>query len=193
MKYIYVYVENNKIDDVIKYGMKLSEFADKVLSISKTNKSGITAYLSPKDSLLYDDNNYSCIKVLTNNINCLVYNNICINSNLLKHFICDLEKYEIGSYEDPICFITSTILPENIQIYNKIQDVPLIIEDSKQYYYEKAINSMIENDKLSKYELYQMLLIFGEQKKIYKTVKENNVKIYVDKTSGKKYTKKSSF
>ena len=52
---------------------------------------------------------------------------------------------------------------------------------------------MIESDKFSKYELYQMLLILGEQKKLYKTVKEDNIKIYVDKTTGKKYTKKSSF
>lgn len=84
MKYIYIYVKNSKIDDVIKYGMKLSEFSNKTISISDSKKSGITAYLSPKDSPLYNDINYSCIKVLTDNINCQVYNNICINSNFLN-------------------------------------------------------------------------------------------------------------
>lgn len=193
MKYLYVYVENNNIEKVVKYGMKLSEFANKILNISDLQKSGIIAYLSPKDTSFYFNDNYSCVKVLVNNLNCLIYNQTCENTDILDNFICDVHDYEIGTFEDPIAFIQSTILPENIQLYNKLQDVPLIIEDSKQFYYEKAINEMLENNNFSKYELYQLLLILGEQKKIFKTELSNNIKVYTDRISGKKYTKKSSF
>lgn len=193
MKYLYIFIDNNKLDDVIKYGMKLSEFSNKLLTISKTQKYGITAFLSPKDSELYYDNNYSCIKVLTDKLKCLIYNKTCDNSYLLKDFICNINEYQLGLYEEPVAFITSTILPEDIQLYNKLQDVPLVIENSKQYFYEKSINDMLENDKFSKYELYQMLLILGEQKKIFKTTNDNCIKIYEDKISGKKYTKRSNF
>lgn len=193
MKYLYIFVQNKHLENVIKYGMKLSEFSNKLLTLSDVQKCGITAFLSPKDSELYYETDFSCVKVLTNNINGLIYNKTCDNSHLLNDFICDISKYEVGHFEEPVAFITSTILPENIQVYNKLQDVPLLIENSKQFYYEKAIHDMLENDKFSKYELYQMLLILGEQKKIYQTTIDKNIKIYEDKISGKKYTKRSSF
>lgn len=192
MKYLYVYVENNNIEKVVKYGMKLSEFANKILNISNLQKSGITAYLSPKDASFYFNDNYSCVKVSVDNLNCIIYNQICENTDILNDFMCDVSDYKIGTFEDPVAFIQSTILPENIQIYNKLQDVPLIIENSKQFYYEKSINEMLENDNFSKYELYQLLLILGEQKRVFKTKSSSNIKIYTDKISGKKYTKKSS-
>ncbi len=193
MKYLYIYVKNIDIENVIKYGIKLSEFANKVINLQNTHKYGITAYLAPKDSPHYFDNEYSCIKILLNNLNCLIYNQICENTIFFEDYICDISQYEIGTFEDPIAFIQSTILPENIQIYNKIQDIPLLIQDSKQYYYEKSISEMLDNSNFSKYELYQLLLILGEQKKILESEINNNVKIYIDKISGKKYTKKSSF
>ena len=44
----------------------------------------------------------------------------------------------------------------------------------------------------SKYELYQMLLILGDQKRVLNTEKYQNVKVYTDQVSGKKYTKRSN-
>ena len=41
---LYIYIKNEYVENVIKYGMKLSEFADKFLKISGTEKAGITAY-----------------------------------------------------------------------------------------------------------------------------------------------------
>lgn len=193
MRYLYVFLENKYIEDVLKYGMKLSEFSNKILTIEQTQKSGIIAYLSPKDSNLYEDEHYSCVKILRNNLNGYIYNNICSKHDLLNQFICEFDDYELGSYEEPIAFITSTILPENIQLYDKIRDVPLLIENSKEFYYEKSIHTMLDNQYFSNYELYQILLILGEQKKIFQTSNHDNIKIYHDTKSSKNYTKKSSF
>lgn len=193
MNNLYVYIKNDNIENVIKYGMKLSDYADKFLFISGNEKAGITAYLSPKDSELYYDENYTCIKILVSNINTYIYNKYFENHDLPNYFISKYEEYIYGTYEEPIAFIYSTILPENISIYNKIKDTPLIIQNSKEYFYEKSINEMLENDKFSKYELYQILLILGEQKKIFSTSQIDNIKIYKDKINGKLYTKKSSF
>lgn len=193
MRYLYVFLENKYIEDVLKYGMKLSEFSNKILTIEQTQKSGIIAYLSPKDSNLYEDEHYSCVKILRNNLNGYIYNNICSKHDLLNQFICEFDDYELGSYEEPIAFITSTILPENIQLYDKIRDVPLLIENSKEFYYEKSIHTMLDNQYFSNYELYQILLILGEQKKIFQTSNHDNIKVYHDTKSSKNYTKKSSF
>ena len=54
------------------------------------------------------------------------------------------------------------------------------------------INEILETDMFSKYELYQTLLILGDQKKVLNVEKHQNIKIYTDPISNKKYTKKSN-
>lgn len=194
MKNLYIYIEKTKLDDVIKYGIKLSEFSNKVLNISENQtKTGIIAYLTPKDSELYYDSDYTCIRVSTRDINYFIYNKICENTDFTSEFICTPDEYNLGDYEEPIALIYSTILPENISTYNKLMDIPIIIENSKEYYYEKAVNDMLEYEKFTKYELYQMLLILGNQKKIFDIkYNENGIRIYKDIKDNKFYTKKGS-
>lgn len=194
MENLYIYVQREKIDYISKYGMKLSEYANKVLSIKDLQKRGILAFLSPKDSPLYIDDDYVCLRITTKDLNIIIYNSICENTSFFNQFICNNEDYNLCDYEDPIALICSSILPENIFAYNKIIDLPLMVENSKEYYYDQSINYMIENNKFTKFEIYQMLLILGEQKKFFDTeVTGEKLKLYIDKISGKKYTKKSSF
>ena len=53
---------------------------------------------------------------------------------------------------------------------------------------------MLDNDLFTRFEVYQLVLILGQKKKLFK-VKEvdEKLKLYIDKKSGKKYTKKSNF
>ncbi len=195
MKYIYLYIKNELVEECLKYGMKLSEFSNKVLTTSdNSTKSGIVAFLSPYDSELYYDDSYTCLKIATANINCYIFNETCIyDKKISDDFFVPIEDYHIGSFEEPCALITSTILPENLFLYNKILDTPILIENSKEYYYKKSINDMLENDIFSNYEIYQLLLLLGNKKNSFNKIDVNDrLKIYVDKISGKKYTKKSS-
>lgn len=192
MQDLYIYVEKNKIDDCLKYGIKLSEFENRVLKLSNVSKRGIQAFLSPKDCELYLSDDYGCIRVVSKNLTAIVFNKICENTSLIDNFICDIENYKIGNYELPEAIICSSILPENLQLYNKILDKPLLVQNSREFYYEKCINEIMETDMFSKYELYQTLLILGDQKKVFNVSKENNVKMYTDSISGKQYTKRSN-
>lgn len=193
LKYLYLYIENEKVNDVIKYGMKLSEHANKILKINNEKK-GIISYLTPKDSNLYNDTNFTCLKINTDNLHIYIYNKIFEDTDYLKKYFIENDKYEIGSFEEPIALICSTILPENITLYNKLLDSPNIIENSKDYYYEKAIYEMLNNEYFTNYELYQTLLILGQQKKIFdiKNITDK-IKIYKSKNDNKKYTKKTNF
>ncbi|CCY71857.1 putative uncharacterized protein [Clostridium sp. CAG:921] len=193
MKNLYMYIKNENIEDILKYGIKLSEYSNKVLDYSGTKKSGIISYLAPKDSILYSDNKYSCVRINGDNVNAIIYNEICENLSNFNEFICDFNSYKLGDYEEPLALITSTILPENIYLYNKDMDVPLIIENSKNFFYENSINELLNTNKFSNYELYQILLILGEQKKMLTSNSEGNIKTYKDKINGKLYTKKSNF
>lgn len=194
MKTLYLFVQSKQVETYIKYGIKLSQTANKIIKYEKTEKRGIIAYLSPMDSNKYYDNDYTCLKINTSKLNILIYNNTALNLTNDKYFICDLNDYSFGKYEEPRALICSTILPENISIYNKIIDTPLLISNSKEFYYKHAILDMLDNDLFTNFEVYQLLLILGQKKELFK-VKEINskFKLYIDKKSNRKYTKKSNF
>lgn len=194
MKTLYLYVPSDKVENYTKYGIKLSELANKIITFEKSQKKGIIAYLSPKDTDFYYNPDFTCLKINTNNLNIFIYDNIALNLTNDKYFINKIDNYTLGTFEEPYALICSTILPENISIYNKLIDIPLIIENSKDFYYKKAIFNMLDNDFFTNFEVYQLLLILGQKKQLFK-VKEvdNQLKIYVDKKSNKKYTKKSNF
>lgn len=193
MQDLYIYINKNDVDTCLKYGIKLSEYSNKILKLQNMEKRGILAFLSPKDSDLYIDENYECIRVNIKDLNTIVYNKLCENTPLIDEFYCDISEYSIGDYELPEAIICSSILQENLSIYNKILDKPLLVQNSREFYYEKSINDILDSDKFSKYELYQMLLILGDQKKVFKIEKKDDLKLYKDPINGKTYTKRSNF
>lgn len=194
MNNLYVFVEKEKCDNCTKYGMKLSEYSNKVITSETLEKKGIMAYLSPKDSEFYLNSDYACLRINSSNLSVYIYNKMFENTEFIDNFIVKQPDYTVGLYEEPIALITSTILPENISLYNKTLDVPLIVEDSKEFYYKKSILELMENENFSNYEIYQVLLLIGEQKGFLNTTKcSNNLKVYIDKTSNKKYTRKGNF
>lgn len=192
MQDLYIYINKNDVDTCLKYGIKLSEYSNKILKLQNMEKRGILAFLSPKDSDLYIDENYECIRVNIKDLNTIIYNKLCENTPLIDEFYCDISEYSIGDYELPEAIICSSILQENLSIYNKILDKPLLVQNSREFYYEKSINDILDSDKFSKYELYQMLLILGDQKKVFKVEKKENLKLYKDPINGKIYTKRSN-
>lgn len=192
MQDLYIYLDKNVASDCLKYGIKLSEFGNKVLTLNDGVKSGILAFLAPKDSPLYGNDSYECIRLNPTGLSAIVYNKVCENTDLIENYTKSLEEYKLGDYESPEAIIMSSILSDNLSHYNKILDKPLLVQNSREYYYEKCINEIMETDMFSKYELYQTLLILGDQKKVLNTEKYQNIKVYTDQVSGKKYTKRSN-
>lgn len=193
MSYLYFYIENEKKNDAVKYGMKLSEHANKIIHLSN-NKKGLICYLTPGDSPFFGDKNFTCLKINAKNLNVFVYNKIFEDTDKLEDYFVKFEDYILGSFEEPVALICSTILPENILIYNEIIDTPTIIENSKEFYYERAIQEMLSTEAFTSYELYQMLLILGKQKNIFEVSDvTEKIKIYKSNLNEKTYTKKSNF
>ncbi len=191
MKNVYIYIPKDKKSECLKYGIKLSEYTDKILVISKTSKKGIHAYLSPKDSEKYDNKHYVCIRIFTEGLTVFVYDKTFENTKYIKEKICKLEEYTLGDYEEPLLIICSSILPENIFLYNKEIDYPLIIENSKEYYYLKQINNIIDNNIISNEEIFNLLLSHAEKKKKLKCIlDESKFKILEDHKKVKYFNKK---
>ena len=167
MHYVYLYVEKNVATDCIKFGMKLSEYADRIVMLNNIEKSGMTAFLSPKDSIHYSDTNYYCLKI---NIeqdleNVFICNKLEKNNSFDKSNSISILNYKIGSFENPRCIITTSILPENINLYNKIMDSPLIIENSQMLFYQKNILNIIDEFDNSQLQKLYYILISDKFKK----------------------------
>ena len=96
MQDLYIYVDKTKTEDCLKYGIKLSEYENKVLYFPENEKRGINAYLSPKDSDKYTNDSYECLRVIPNNLNVIVYNKLFENSKLIETYTCNIEDYTIG-------------------------------------------------------------------------------------------------
>lgn len=169
MHYVYLYVEKNVANDCIKYGMKLSEYADRIITLNEVEKTGITAFLSPQDSTKYDSFDYVCLKtnIEDDMENVFVCNNLDTTNNFANTNFHQFKSYIVGSFENPSCIITTSLLPENIFLYNKIIDTPLIVQNSRRFYYQKNILDLIDN--LETEDLKQIL----ENVKKLKKAKEN--------------------
>ena len=94
MQDLYIYINKNDVDTCLKYGIKLSEYSNKILKLQNMEKRGILAFLSPKDSDLYIDENYECIRVNIKNLNTFlticyfsVYLNMCTHFAHFAHMV----------------------------------------------------------------------------------------------------------
>ena len=140
---IYIYVKNEIVNEFVKYGIKLSSN----YNVKLDNKIGILAYFSPKDSNLYNNNDYSILRIKSQNSKIYVHNSPVIsNYNYSLDNCLAFEKYTLGEYINPELIITSSILPENIFKYNKIKDVPLLIDTSTELYINRAQELEFENN-----------------------------------------------
>lgn len=148
---LYLYVKKEEIKNLIKYGIKLSEFSNVSFIHSGITKKGILAYLSPKDSDKYFNDNYDILRIKTDNLNVFVHNSSLViqNENIVFNYdnMCNLKDYTLGDYINPELIICSTIFPDCIYKYNRIIDVPLLIDNSKEFYIQKEIE--LENEKRS--------------------------------------------
>lgn len=194
LRNVFLYVKKTEYEKCLKYGIKLSEYADIVVDLDTSEKKGIVAYLAPLDfeSQNYDD--FICLKINSENLKIYVVNKKLQHTKLFKKSIVTLENYTIGTYEEPLAIICNTILPENINIYNKLIDIPNLIQNSRDFYYEKNVYELIDTNTFSMQELYKALLILGEKKNIFeKVLDENNSKVYINKNNKKIYTDINKF
>ncbi len=153
MSIIYYYVEKDKVSNILKYGIKLSENFSKEVSINGYLKQCFFGLLNPKDDeYKYESENFECLKLDIPISNCRVFDN-SLQDNQLKHSpSIELEKYIFGKYKVPEVAITSSVLPENISVLNKEIDCPVLFDNSRDLFYQLRTQIMLEE--LSPKEAY---------------------------------------
>ena len=183
---VYIYVKKNLVTNCLKYGMKLSDYSNVIIKVdNEVYKKGIHAYFTPRDCNLYYNDEYSILRISiidnslriftfnNNNINLVSDNNINNSYNLKKEIIqidsrinnsnsnsnsnlINLHDYILGDFSYPELLISSSIMNENICIYNKILDVPLLFTTSNEFYNAKLEETFVQEN-LNNVKLNELL------------------------------------
>ena len=156
MSIIYYYTKNDNLPIYLKYGIRLSKNYDEEFNINGYKKPFLTGLLNPKDDInKYNSNAYTCIKLDVLSNHCKVINySLQLNINEVTPYI-PLEEYKFGTFKNPCVLIDTSIISDKISLYNKVIDVPLLYDNSEDFYYELQSQKII--DELSPKEVYELL------------------------------------
>ena len=156
MSIIYYYTKNDNLSIYLKYGIRLSKNYDEEFNISGYRKPYLLGFLNPKDDMnKYNSNNYTCLKLDVLSNHCKVINyTLQTNINEVTPYI-PLEEYKLGTFKNPCVLIDTSIISDKISLYNKVIDVPLLYDNSEDFYYELQIQKII--DELPAKEVYELL------------------------------------
>lgn len=194
---VYYYLPIEEKDSALTCGIKLSVKADRKVIINGYPTSCISTLLNPRDDLKkYKSNDFICLRININIDYCYIADKSLYNNkqavDLYNQSIIPAKNYTFGTYRNPECLVTCTILPENIQVFNKIIGSPILYHNSEELY----INNLIEELKETYPDFNEVILhLFFDylaKKGEYKKVENNDITVYIAQ-NGKVFTVKGGF
>ena len=163
MATIYFYVKSSKLNETLRYGIKLSQNFSHIIPIKGTEKKCMVGLLNPKDDLdKYNSDEYVCLKLNLYPEQCYILNEVFLVIPPKNYEIVNIKDYKYGELENPRVIFSCSILPEEITILNKTIDEPLLFDNSKDLFYQIKISKMI--DELAPSEVYFALCEYMDYK-----------------------------
>lgn len=162
---VFFYVPQEKQDDIVECGLKLSEWKvrDQELPFGVLKKPCIITSLHPKDNEQFKNSMYSCLKLNVSPDSCYVADSdlykLSMKENFKKYYLNSmvlLKDYKFGSYRSPECLVFSTILPEDISALGKGLNAPLLFESSEALYINNILFKYNE-----KFEDFNQVLLYS--------------------------------
>ncbi len=157
MSVIYYYTKNENLPIFLKYGIRLSKNFNKELNINGYVKPFLIGLLNPKDDLeKYNSNDYTCLKldILDDHLR-VIDKEVINNYNGEQLGYTQINNYIFGSLKNPIVLIDTSVISDKISIYNKTIDIPLLFDNSEDFFYELEVRKII--DEMPIKEVYEIL------------------------------------
>ena len=160
---IYFYVKSSKLNETLRYGIKLSQNFSHIVPIKGIEKKCMVGLLNPKDDIdKYNSDEFVCLKLNLYAEQCYVINEVSLVIPPKDYEIQNIKDYKYGEFESPRVLFSCSILPEEIAILNKTIDEPLLFDNSKDLFYQIKIAKMI--DELNPSEVYFALCEYIDYK-----------------------------
>lgn len=163
MATIYFYVKSSKLNETLRYGIKLSQNFSHIIPIKNIEKKCMVGLLNPKDDIdKFNSDDYVCLKLNLYLEQCYIINDVSLVIPPKEYEIINIKDYKYGEFESPRVLFSCSILPEEITILNKTIDEPLLFDNSKDLFYEIKIAQMM--DELTPSEIYFALCEYVDYK-----------------------------
>ena len=188
MKYIYYFAKKNEYTKILKNGIDINIDYISKLHIDEEEEKIIICYLNPKDSILFNDPNYAILKIEVEPIRNVIIANDLLDSDLLEESFTYIEDYIRGSFEYPVAVVYSSVKPENISIYNRLQDYPIDYNTSDDLYYISALDKILNDYNMTSKTTLWAILDFMYNEGLFEMTETEDSYIYIDKKTNKKYT-----
>lgn len=142
---VYLHVPKSDIDDVTDCGMKLSEYSTSTISVNGTSYDCMCGYLHPADAKFDErDGEMVCVRAEVKEQYCYIgdadLHVIARRSGgVLEKYqqsIVPICEYKLGTYRNPECYVTCTIIGDSIYDVQNGDSAPLLYNSSEDLYYE---------------------------------------------------------
>jgi len=146
----YLYIPSTEKTDALMCGIKLSVWGEKTLILNGYPAQCISALLNPRDDIKkYKSSDYACLRVDIKPESCYIADKSLYGSKELDELyaksIISPKDYVFGTYRNPECLISRTILPENLSDADKPQGCPLLYQNSEELYVNNLLEKFKEN------------------------------------------------
>ncbi len=144
---LYYYIDSSKLENVRRFGLKLSENYSHTVPMNGLPKRVFVTLLNPKDDLTkYNSPNYTCLKIHMYPEHCYVINEVSliINPKDGNYNLIPVMDYVYGEYENPRVIFNTSILPEQIELLDDTIDEPILFESSKDLFYHARLNELLD-------------------------------------------------
>lgn len=157
MSVIYYYTKNENLPIFLKYGIRLSKNFNAELNINGYVKPFLIGLLNPKDDFeKYNSNEYTCLKLDVLDDHLRVIDKELINNYGGEQLAyTQINNYIFGTLKNPIVLIDTSIISDKISVYNKIMDLPLLFDNSEDFFYELNVRKIIDTMPIK--DVYEIL------------------------------------
>ena len=120
MATIYFYVKSSKLNETLRYGIKLSQNFSHKIPIKEIEKKCMVGLLNPKDDInKFQSDEYVCLKLNLYPEQCYIINEVALVIPPKDYEVINLKDYKYGEFESPRVLFSCSILPEEITLLNK--------------------------------------------------------------------------
>lgn len=176
---VFFYIPVGDADRALECGLRLSQCAERTITLLGVKKQFIKTLLNPKDDDRFYDDRFVPLKVEVNPSEVFIADGTLYDDALNKSGDMELygdsiilaDKYIFGKYRKPECLIPFTISGESMTIMNKQIDVPVLYDNSEEFYiineFERGKELYADFEEKVLYEFYKSLADKGLFKKYF--------------------------
>lgn len=166
---VFYFAKVDSAEEIMDCGIKLNQYFEREITVNGFQKRFLLAYLHPADCLKFYDDTYKAVKIKAPEESSYIAEGALYddqNLHLYESSLIPIREYRLGTYRKPECLIQCTLLPHQIEDYDRRRDEPILYDNSENLYMNRVLYKAREEysffDDLALERYYDMLVEEGK-------------------------------